>query len=699
MGHEGPSLGHVQKIAYGLALGLITAPYFIFGPSSFISTGDNIGNAFSFILAWVRGDFISWFPWLNGGLDAESAGVTADLALLLFSYLPPWPGYALVTLARIGLCAVSVFWIVRRVLGLSSAMAWPAAMFVIAGGWQNMVFSDGRALAFVVAVPIGMIALRYPRPFLLDKARLWGMAGLMGLAYGMAGAFMGLIAWYFLVPLIVIACLVQLSWGLRFSLMAMFMLGFLAYISGEIVAIIEKSAFSHRTLMDSYSQNTFDDLTFDRLIGNVRGWLLLISLLIAPLFMRGMNEAGRIFVSIQYALAALWVMSLAGMPLLFDLYPPLRGVNLSKILTVLHNFSTISLMIILQAMVGGKARLLAQALVLYVAPVLVIGYIISLAEKKATQWLHGGNEVAAYDNPVLREIAEGVGGPGQFRVDMVNPSFGTQPLAVYGLETVGGYVNIYPARYWHFFSMIENPDRPEGREGSSYLKARYEIGPQNELYLACDVVADHSLLIDHCLDLDILALFNVRYLISRNPMKDSRLRLVEGPDRAWHAFSIYEKLVGAIAENFGARPHLFIYELMDVQPRAFVVSSVEIVEDWRSLKSEMNKRTIRDLRRTALVLAEDAPADGWLSEMSGGAGWADVELFAGDRMEVGLDIRAAGVLVVGNSYDPDWIAEIDGEPRPVVPVYGALWGVRVEPGDKQAVFRFQPAHAHLNRLF
>ena len=52
--------------------------------------------------------------------------------------------------------------------------------------------------------------------------------------------------------------------------------------------------------------------------------------------------------------------------------------------------------------------------------------------------------------------------------------------------------------------------------------------------------------------------------------------------------------------------------------------------------------------------------------------------------------RTPVLLVLLDSYHPDWQALVDGERRPVLRVNGVFRGVLLEPGETQVTFRFEP---------
>jgi hypothetical protein len=61
-----------------------------------------------------------------------------------------------------------------------------------------------------------------------------------------------------------------------------------------------------------------------------------------------------------------------------------------------------------------------------------------------------------------------------------------------------------------------------------------------------------------------------------------------------------------------------------------------------------------------------------------------------DRMEVEVDNKQAGILVVHEAFYPGWVAEIDGLPARILRTNVLFRGVEVGEGRHHVVFRFEP---------
>jgi hypothetical protein len=71
-----------------------------------------------------------------------------------------------------------------------------------------------------------------------------------------------------------------------------------------------------------------------------------------------------------------------------------------------------------------------------------------------------------------------------------------------------------------------------------------------------------------------------------------------------------------------------------------------------------------------------------------GDGRADVIRWSPNRIEV--EAEGAGLLVLSEVAYPGWVARVDGEHRPVEPVYGLLRGVQLPKGEHTVVFEYRP---------
>ncbi len=140
--------------------------------------------------------------------------------------------------------------------------------------------------------------------------------------------------------------------------------------------------------------------------------------------------------------------------------------------------------------------------------------------------------------------------------------------------------------------------------------------------------------------------------------------------------------------ELSATPSVRLYEVVSSPGRAFVVESLRVVENAAAALATLRLPDAArvDLRRVALVEAADAR--GVESPKGGRASRAAVVSAVGSRMEVRGE--GPGVLVVSESYDPGWRAELDGAPARVLRVNQASLGIVLGPGAHRVLFEHRP---------
>jgi hypothetical protein len=126
----------------------------------------------------------------------------------------------------------------------------------------------------------------------------------------------------------------------------------------------------------------------------------------------------------------------------------------------------------------------------------------------------------------------------------------------------------------------------------------------------------------------------------------------------------------------------FVYELPRGLPRAYLVSSFEVLPD--SLALLRLEDPAFDLARTAIL--ERAPDLDIRTETTGRVEWVEREVNSQT-----LRVEASGpmLLVVSDNYYPAWTATIDGERSPVLRADLTLRAVRVPTGNHEVRFEYR----------
>ncbi len=156
-------------------------------------------------------------------------------------------------------------------------------------------------------------------------------------------------------------------------------------------------------------------------------------------------------------------------------------------------------------------------------------------------------------------------------------------------------------------------------------------------------------------------LMNVRYIVDNRDISNEGLRLVFEEDE------------------------LKVFEMGDPFPRAWFVSQVEVIPDFRQAIARLAADDF-DLRRTAVVeapldlpLADAAPSSFEITQMSPTTLLARVET------------PAPQLLVLSQIHYPGWQARLDGQPVDIERVNGVQQGVVVPAGSHRIELYFAPS--------
>jgi|GEM_PF-2364959 len=124
-----------------------------------------------------------------------------------------------------------------------------------------------------------------------------------------------------------------------------------------------------------------------------------------------------------------------------------------------------------------------------------------------------------------------------------------------------------------------------------------------------------------------------------------------------------------------------LYEVSGVLPRAYVVPG-EVQE--ADLEKAVDLWLSKGFDASRLAIVEGPPMGG------GGPGTASLESERSREVVVQADAPQGGTLVLLDSYDPGWVAEMDGRMVPVLRANALFRGVRLPPGRHVVRFRYEP---------
>ena len=187
------------------------------------------------------------------------------------------------------------------------------------------------------------------------------------------------------------------------------------------------------------------------------------------------------------------------------------------------------------------------------------------------------------------------------------------------------------------------------------------------------------------LNLNLLAMLNVRYLISSKPVAG-----LEGIGELVATDPGLRSLAGLIqtpaVEKFYSLP-LWIYRLRASLDRVSLAPRAKVLRHRDDVPGAVAGQTARDIGRTVFFAAEDLPPGFVPAEQDvsdGPVPAVDLVSLAPDRLLARGTSPAGGFLVVANNFDPKWTARVNGQATPLVRANHAFQALRLAPGPFEA---------------
>ncbi len=143
--------------------------------------------------------------------------------------------------------------------------------------------------------------------------------------------------------------------------------------------------------------------------------------------------------------------------------------------------------------------------------------------------------MANYRSPHLQNLKmrEEKNGNGPFRVATVNERIHAAYANAYGLETVDGYINLYPKTYQKFWAKVIEPMTRQDDQARSLFQ---RLG-KPDLPIQPPGIGTGEIVFSRYYRLNLLSLANTKYVISRTPLRDENLVSVVEQAQPWKALS------------------------------------------------------------------------------------------------------------------------------------------------------------------
>ncbi len=677
----------------------LTVEFFIAGPFSFFRIGENadayIPPFMAYGASFLEGAY--WYPAMAGGTDRLALGFFGGLDTFLFWLLPGWLAAQIFVVAQFVLGGGATYLICRKHLNLGIEAATFAGLAFALEASPGM-HEHNTVMFFPVLIWAISRGLDESLPVLRRAAWLV----VVPLAYGMCT----LAAYLYHFPIVSVVFWFAVvapprslrRWGLVAGACFLALLPRLQ----DAIALALHAPFSHRI---HWNMEIFQPPDMAEFFAHVFNFplstelnLLLVALAFCAWTLRrhggDFNDGGLWRVSAVFLFLWLAPPLLEYLrPLLLLVFPFAEAFQIKRIALTIPFFAALmgglGLEVLRGALKGRSFTLprlgaVGAGKLAYVAALGVLA-VLSLEVKysHALEWVRYGNYVnnfsrrAAEDFAAERPVADD---PYRIAAYQLYPVL----FQAYGLETAGGYMNMYSRRYMEFWNrVIEKRERQRGVEGE-FLSWGSRVNLSADLHEPRLKLGDHY-------NLSLLSLANVRYLFARDQLLDQQFSAVVSADKPWNTMDNREKAMVHVAANFGGENPLNIYRNADAFPRFFLVPSVREFADESTLLDAMAGADTGALRKDVFV------EKGWLKEdVAANLGFAegavDLVSYKPDRIE--LDLRADGpaILAVANSYSPYWRVRVDGEAAEIFPAYHTFWGVVVAAGAHHVVFDYVPPY-------
>lgn len=650
------------------------------GPFSFFDIHDTAdGSPITMAMGPVRPDQGLWLPWVACGVD-RLANDMPDIRLipLAFRLLPGWLAYQILVLGQFFLCAYSMFRLCRDRLGMGELPS------VFSGLAVLLVFETYPSCQtlFTLGFQAGFALL----PFMLwsldglealPTAAAWRRVIMLGLLQGVCSS-VGSSLPFIAAAVVLWFGIVRGRTGPRFwAMILVFMAAAGALQLRTAWAMALNARLSHRADWA---------LGGGALAGALaQAWANLMTIkALALLSLAGLAwTKGKDRLVLRLG-AGLIVCAACGelgdylKPFLPDALGFLKGFKMERFGMLLPLFAAPCAGRALESLPRPKWFAGAALAVLLVSSV-------QLKSSNMSDWYFFGSYASNFGSPVLRDLASLREEP--FRVASfthgLNPSYAN----AYGLETVDGYMNVYPRSYQRFWSAVIDPLTEE----DAFYKEYFNLsGSKIYLFLRDAEPFVDGLPFSRFYRLPLLSLANAKYILSRIPLVHADLEAVREPP-AWPKGDRKARAWLRIRENFAGKSHLYVYRNKTVLPRAFLARDVRFFDRDEDMREALVAAEADGLRRTVFLPASAAPAVGKGPFEEGTASFA---AYGPDRLEVlvGPLTRGPGLLVISNSLSPYWKCEIDGSAAPILPAYGAFWAVPLPAGSRRVVFRYEPPY-------
>ncbi|MCH8905176.1 MAG: hypothetical protein IIA45_14840 [Bacteroidetes bacterium] len=686
----------------------IILEYIMLGPFSYMEihdTGDQfIPREISLSSEIINNGTNYWYHLMGSGVDRLANDmVYPHFTTLLFVVFPGWIAYVIIVLTQIFMGGYFTYKLTVEYLKFSDLSGiYAGCVFALFS--TNMIYMQ-MGIAFF---PFVLWSLERLESF--SPKRKIVLIFALGLFYSYSSSLVWtlpftsiyLLLWFVLVR-------EKTNYKYVIHLLLFIAVTFSLYTT-EIWSLLLNSNSSHRAdwgiyadangpiSVKTYMQSFIRGLKFLFVIGYVPVFLIMLSLFIVrfknSLFTR---------ISILFALSTVGISLINLVRLiLIDQISFLRGFHFDRFYEFSAFFgglsAALSLEIIKDRFKGllipiriGRSNLTWKAsnILIFTLFGLLLFSSLKFKMNHLFTWIKHGSYTANYNSEVYKKLSEKQDGT-PFRVATIfniknfvlHPAFAN----AYGLETVDGYINLYPERYQRFWAKVIEPFTNNNKFYYYYFNYW-----GNRVYLFHLFEKENEIVFKDNYRLNLLSLANTKYIISRTPIIEMDLEAIIVPDKPLGTLSMHEKVIERIKENIFGNKQLFVYENKSVLPRFFITNQVKTFNNTEDLLTSMSLASLDSLRQTVYI-EKSITLISNINITKHEETSISLEKYSPDKINLTVELDGDGILVVSNNYSTFWKCRINGIESEIFPAYGTFWAVYLEEGKNEVHFYYDPPY-------
>jgi hypothetical protein len=691
----------------------LSAEYVFLGPFSYVRVHDVGDSALPMRLAlideFLKNGFFYWFPYEACGSDRLSFTFLNFLQVdsLLFFTLPGWLAYGLTTLIQRFIAGYFTYRVCKDFLCLDRKPSIVAGL-AYAISFSALLYGDAfhSILQTQFAGEMGFPFLLWSLESIYKKEKSYGyiLSVLLGLFTLLSSNFA--ISIPFMLPMILVWFIfIREIYSIRFLLIYVLFGGVI--LLGNIpliVALLANAPLSHRAYWPVFG--TMGSLEQVFRVSLMGGLLFLKTNVIYLLLGTWGLLRSRLRDKHFIAVVALMLICGVGVHLINPFWAyyakpyigAFSGYQIDRFYQLAPFFAAISAGFGLHYITRCRSisperpsdsrKINVKAILFSIMILFLVTQSVLVKSEQAVEWIVGSCYSEIYENPELQHLAE-MAVSNQCRVATV--AYGLHPAYanVYGLESVDGYVPLYPFRYQEFWGKVIEPLTLKDEYIYNYF---HNWGSRIYLFEPSDGSFDRieNITFSDYYNLNLLSLANTRYIISRIPLVDSNLTLLPSqmPEQV-NRFGT-GKIADRLAEILQGRK-LFIYKNENCMSRFFIVDRVKAFENSTQLLDCMGRADMGTLRNVSFI-EEEALSKIDKNTLHFADGSIAIKEYSPDRICLKVNLSGSGILIATNSYSPYWCCQADGAMQNIFPVDGAFCGVYLRGGEMNVTLEYHPPY-------